>query len=98
MTLMEKLQELSATTGRRNEGEDLGHWADREKEENLWVRELALPKLLAVVKAAKEYVEKDKEYLALINPRMQYDIEKLLGLQQAMDKLRAALAALEVEA
>ena len=53
MTLLEKLKELSATTGRRNEGEDLGHWADREKRENMWVRDVALPDLIAVVEAAK---------------------------------------------
>ncbi len=61
MTLLEKLKELSATTGRRNEGEDLGHWADREKHENTWVREEALPALIAVAEAAKRYVDDDSQ-------------------------------------
>ncbi len=60
MTLMEKLKELNATTGRRNEGEDLGHWADREKRENMWVRDVALPALIAVAEAAVKY--RDAEY------------------------------------
>lgn len=61
MTLLERLKELSATTGRRNEGEDLGHWADREKHENTWVREEALPALIAVAEAAKRYVDDDSQ-------------------------------------
>lgn len=61
MTLLEKLQELSATTGRRNEGEDLGHWADREKRENMWVREIALPGLIEVAEALKRYVDNDSQ-------------------------------------
>lgn len=61
MTLLERLKELSATTGRRNEGEDLGHWADREKHENTWVREEALPALIAVAEAAKRYVDDESQ-------------------------------------
>ena len=61
MTLLEKLKELSATTGRRNGGEDLGHWADREKRENMWVRDVALPALIAVAEAAKRYVDDDSQ-------------------------------------
>ena len=53
MTLMEKLKELSATTGKRKGDEDLGHWADREKRENMWVRDVALPDLLELVEVAK---------------------------------------------
>ena len=56
MTLLERLKELNATTGKRNADEDLAHWADREKDENLWVRDIALPDLLAVVEAAKLYL------------------------------------------
>ena len=61
MTLLEKLKELSATTGRRNGNEDLGHWADREKHENTWVREEALPALIEVAEAAKRYVDDDSQ-------------------------------------
>ena len=56
MTL-ERLKELNATTGKRNGDEDLGHWADREKRENMWVRDVALPDLLAVVEAAISCLE-----------------------------------------
>ena len=55
MNTLEKLKELNATTGKRKENEDLGHWADREGLENMWVRDVALPDLLAVVEAAREY-------------------------------------------
>lgn len=61
MTLLERLKELSATTGRRNGNEDLGHWADREKHENTWVRDIALPDLIAVVEALKRYVDNDSQ-------------------------------------
>lgn len=61
MTLLEKLKELSATTGRRNGNEDLGHWADREKHENTWIRDEALPALIAVAEAAKRYVDNDSQ-------------------------------------
>lgn len=61
MTLREKLQELNATTGQRNGGEDLGHWADREKRENMWVRGVALPALIAVAEAAKRYVDDESQ-------------------------------------
>ena len=37
----------------------MGHWADREKHENLWVRDVALPDLLELVEAVKAYVEAD---------------------------------------
>ncbi len=61
MTLLEKLKELSATTGRRNGNEDLRHWAYREKHENAWVRDIALPALIAVAEAAKRYVDDDSQ-------------------------------------
>ena len=61
MTLLEKLKELSATTGRRNGNEDLRHWAYREKHENAWVRDVALPALIAVAEAAKRYVDDDSQ-------------------------------------
>ena len=53
MNTLERLRELNTTTGKRSADEDLGHWADREKHENMWVRDEALPDLLAVVEAAK---------------------------------------------
>ena len=88
MTLLEKLQELSATTGRRNEGEDLGHWADREKHENAWVREEALPALIAVVEAAK-WVRETTNHAYVLNQA---------AVKGALKRLDTALAALEVEA
>ena len=80
MTLLEKLKELSATTGRRNEGEDLGHWADREKHENTWVREEALPALIAVAEAARKLVfcYEEEGY---------YDEEYMSRLSQTLDAL-----------
>ena len=93
MTLLERLKELSATTGRRNGNEDLGHWADREKHENTWVRDEALPALIAVAEA-------DIELNRLIAQN-----DKLLGgskitqvaIRKKWDERDAALAALEVE-
>ena len=51
MNTLEILKELQAATGKRKGGEDLWHWADREKRENMWVRDVALPDLIAVVEA-----------------------------------------------
>lgn len=59
MTLIERLQELNGRGRGRKDGEDLAHWADRDKEENLWVRDIALPLLLELVEAVKAYVEAD---------------------------------------
>ena len=86
MTLMEKLKELSATTGRRNGNEDLGHWADREKHENTWVREEALPALIAVAEAAG--------YLVFAEKRQGFELD-LADWARAKDNLKAALANLE---
>lgn len=77
MTLMEKLKELSATTGRRNEGEDLGHWADREKHENAWVRDVALPALIELAEAVKLYKEMAYENHANNYARMCAALAKL---------------------
>lgn len=48
MTLLERLHELNATRGRA------GNEADRNKDENLWVRDVALPALIEVAEAARE--------------------------------------------
>lgn len=48
MTLLERLHELNATRGRA------GNEADRNKDENLWVRDVALPALIEVSEAARE--------------------------------------------
>ena len=88
MTLLEKLKELSTTTGKRNGDESLGHWADREKYENLWVREIALPALLEVAEAAK-WVRETTNHAYVLNQA---------AVKGALKRLDAALAALEVEA
>ena len=88
MNMLERLKELSATTGRRNEGEDLGHWADREKHENAWVREEALPALIAVAEAAK-WVRETTNHAYVLNQA---------AVKGALKRLDAALAKLEVEA
>ena len=66
MNTLERLKELSATTGQRNGGEDLGHWADREKRENMWVRDVALPDLLAVVEAAQAVLSGEQDDVAAL--------------------------------
>ena len=88
MTLLEKLKELSATTGRRNGNEDLGHWADREKHENTWIREESLPALLAVAEAAK-WVRETTNHAYVLNQA---------AVKGALKRLDAALAKLEGEA
>ena len=90
---------MSATTGRRIEGEDLGHWADREKHENAWVRDVALPDLIAVVEAARELAEVarlrgDDELPHPANDPKLWTAR----MQTAWDEVHAALAKLEVEA
>ena len=89
MTLLERLKELSATTGRRNGNEDLGHWADREKHENAWVRDVALPALIAVAEAAQELSDECRE-VNQYGPTAKYYAD--------IRRLDAALAKLEGEA
>ena len=96
MTLLEKLKELSATTGRRNGNEDLGHWADREKHENTWVRDIALPALIAVAEAAKEYREACEALHATVTgSREEWDAHKTALEKESL--LDAALAKLTEE-
>lgn len=67
MNTLERLKELNTTTGKRSADEDLGHWADREKHENMWVREVALPDLIAVVEAAlgrQQYLTPEEERIS----------------------------------
>jgi len=85
MTLLEKLKELNATTGQRNGGEDLGHWADREKHENLWLRDEALPALIEVAEAAK-WVRETTNHAYVLNQA---------AVKGALKRLDAALAKLE---
>lgn len=61
MTLLERLQELNGQGRLRKDGEDLAHWADRNKEENLWVMDIALPLLLEQVEAVRVYADNDGE-------------------------------------
>lgn len=96
MNTLERLKELSATTGQRNSGEDLGHWADREKRENMWVRDVALPDLLAVVEAAWEYRYLcDALHAAQVNSKAEWEAHK--KALEAEARLDAALAKLEKE-
>ena len=88
MNMLERLKELSATTGQRNGGEDLGHWAYREKHENAWVRDEALPALIAVAEAAK-WVRETTNHAYVLNQA---------AVKGALKRLDAALAKLEVEA
>jgi len=60
-TLLERLKELNGQGRGRRDGEDLGHWADRNKEENLWVRDIALPLLLELAEAVRVYADNDGE-------------------------------------
>ena len=87
MNTLERLKELSATTGRRNGNEDLGHWADREKRENMWVREIALPRLIEVAEAAK-WVRETTNHAYVLNQA---------AVKGALKRLDAALAKLEGE-
>ena len=99
MTLLEKLKELSATTGRRNEGEDLGHWADREKHENAWVRDVALPSLIAVAEAAVEVADVARLREDDVLPKPEDDPKFWTArMQTAWNELDKHIAALEVEA
>jgi len=75
MTLLERLKELETTRGRAD-GEDLAHWADRNKDENLWVRDIALPLLLEVAEAAREHTS-------------HYSARSLGRLNRALAKLEA---------
>ena len=95
--LLEKLKELSATTGRRNGNEDLGHWADREKHENAWVRDIALPALIAVAEAD---IAMDEIGFALDNltPGGELYAEMRKSYEHHRAERAAALAKLEVEA
>ena len=99
MTLLEKLKELSATTGRRNGNEDLGHWADREKHENTWVREEALPALIAVAEAAVKVADVARLREDDVLPKPEDDPKLWTArMQTAWDEVHAALAKLEVGA
>ena len=90
-----RLKELNATTGKRNGDEDLGHWADREKRENMWVRDVALPALIEIAEAAKAVKE---TYSAVMSDPVASDIDAEFGcLADAWNRLDAALAKLEVE-
>ena len=88
MSMLNRLKELNATTGKRIGDESLGHWADREKYENLWVREIALPLLIEVAEAAK-WVRETTNHAYVLNQA---------AVKGALKRLDAALAALEVEA
>jgi hypothetical protein len=88
MNMLERLKELNATTGKRKGDEDLGHWADREKRENMWVRDVALPALIAVAEAAK-WVRETTNHAYVLNQA---------AVKGALDRLDAALAKLEGEA
>ena len=77
MTLLERLKELNATTGQRNGGEDLGHWADREKRENLWIRDVALPALIAVAEAAREFVVDDETVTIVLFGKLEAALARL---------------------
>ena len=94
MTL-ERLKELEATRGRAD-GEDLAHWADRSKHENLWVRDVALPLLIEVAEAALELYGCD--VAGIISS---YDSGGCWDAQgdfvKLAKRLDAALAKLEVE-
>ena len=94
MTLLEKLKELSATTGRRNGNEDLGHWADREKHENTWIREEALPALIAVAEAAVKYISKRVEYAGY---ERQYEILKRVENKTTMQEMEMSTVDAERE-
>ena len=85
MNTLERLKELNATTGQRNGGEDLGHWADREKRENMWVRDVALPALLEVAEAAK-WVRETTNHAYVLNQA---------AVKGALNRLDAALVRLE---
>ena len=99
MTLLERLKELSATTGRRNGNEDLGHWADREKHENAWVRDEALPALIAVAEAAVEVADVARLREDDVLPKPEDDPKLWTArMQTAWNELDKHIAALEVEA
>lgn len=85
MTLLERLKELNDQGRGRKDGEDLGHWADRNKEENLWVRDIALPVLLEVVEAAK-WVMETTDHAYVLNQA---------AVKGALKDLKAVLAKLE---
>ena len=91
MNTLERLKELNATTGKRKADEDLGHWADREKRENMWVREVALPDLIEVVEAIEEYEQKNNAYL---NARPGEDKEEAWAVSYAYEKMIKAKDAL----
>ena len=91
MNTLERLKELNATTGQRNGGEDLGHWADRDKRENMWVRDVALPDLLELVEAVEEYEQKNNAYL---NARSGEDKEEAWAVSYAYEKMIKAKDAL----
>lgn len=86
--MLERLKELNDQGRGRKDGEDLGHWADREKHENTWVRDIALPALIAVAEAAK-WVMETTDHAYVLNQA---------AVKGALKRLDAALAALEVEA
>ena len=88
MTLLERLKELNDQGRGRKDGEDLGHWADREKHENAWVRDEALPALIEVAEAAK-WVRETTNHAYVLNQA---------AVKGALKRLDAALAKLEGEA
>ena len=97
MNTLERLKELNATTGKRNGNEDLGHWADREKHENMWLRDEALPALIEVVEAAKacrDWLNAGKMLKCYLGDKS-IDASEILTLEKALD---AALAKLTEDA
>ena len=98
VNMLERLKELNATTGKRKGGEDLGHWADREKRENMWVREITLPLLIEVAEAAVEVADVARLREDDVLPRPEDDPKLWTArMQTAWDELDAALAKLEGE-
>ena len=87
MTLLERLHELNATRGRAG-NEDLAHWADRNKDENLWVRDIALPALLEVADIGDELATAVREWsLELNNTTISDCVVLAIRYQQTLAKL-----------
>ena len=96
MTLLERLKELNDQGRGRKDGEDLGHWADRNKHENLWVRDIALPLLLELAEAAKALRTADVAFYEAKGVTFYENRRLFERTRDAEERLDAVLAKLEV--
>ena len=77
--MLERLKYLNGAGRLRKPGEDLAHWADRSREENLWVRDIALPVLLELAEAAAAYIEDDGSQTVHLYGELEAALAKLEG-------------------